>query len=171
MKNANITAVLSNELNFKNYDCFRKSIDVYEKLKLTKSERNSLKEFFHKAKVMASSGQSLLSLEKELQLLISSLKIDIARKRWLKLKQRKKKVGAQRKKGSKPSLKVNLSVDDILESRRGTPQIGLGLESNVVIPKVNSKDVVIDKHTDSNKVVDKHILYAAGWSLEGAFSK
>ncbi|TCV59525.1 hypothetical protein EDB74_111150 [Vibrio crassostreae] len=171
MKNANITAVLSNELNFKNYDYFRKSINVFEKLKFTKSERNSLKAFYQKANLMASSGQSLLGLENELQLLLSSLRIDAAKKRWLKLKQKNKKAGPKKKNGRKPSLKVDLSIDDILESRRGTSQIGLGLESSVVIPKINSKDVVIDKHTDSNKIVDKHILYAAGWSLEGAFSK
>ncbi|MGF1694772.1 hypothetical protein L4C54_03740 [Vibrio lamellibrachiae] len=51
------------------------------------------------------------------------------------------------------------------------PRIGLGLEPQVVIPKVRAKDVVVDKHTNAEMAKDKHILYAAGWSLEGAFTK
>ncbi|OED82626.1 hypothetical protein [Vibrio breoganii] len=59
----------------------------------------------------------------------------------------------------------------IASARKGRQRIGLGLESQVVIPKVRAEDVVIDKHTNAEMVQDKHILYAAGWSLEGAFTK
>lgn len=59
----------------------------------------------------------------------------------------------------------------IAQARNDRPRIGLGLESQVVIPRVNAQDVVIDKHTNAELVKDKHILYAAGWSLEGAFTK
>lgn len=51
----------------------------------------------------------------------------------------------------------------------GTVTIGLGLESTFKPKKIKRDSVVIDAHTRSSATHDKSIIYAAGWSINGAF--
>ncbi|WP_138953793.1 hypothetical protein [Vibrio rotiferianus] len=160
--------ILGDSYNFDSYNRFRNSVNLSDQIKLSKSENRRLKIFYKLAKEALTSGKNILTLEEELISVVSSINLDAAKKRWVRLRQTKK---PKRKRGRKPSLKVDLSAEEILKSRRGTPRIGLGLESQVNIPRVKSREVVVDKNTSTEKVTDKHILYAAGWNLEGAFSK
>ncbi|RPF57295.1 hypothetical protein [Vibrio crassostreae] len=163
--------VLIEKDNFVTYNHFCKSVKLTGKLKLAKSEKKILKEFYLRATSFITTGADIMVLEGELNSLVDSINVEEARKRWQEWRQKRKAAKLKKRKARKPSLKVSLSADDILESRRSTPRIGLGLESQLNIPKVNAKDVVVDQHTHSEKIKDKHILYAAGWSLEGAFAK
>ena len=60
-------------------------------------------------------------------------------------------------------------METFIAQKRSSPQIGFGLESSYKNKKVKSRDVVVDAHTKYLKDKDKHILYAAGWSVSGAF--
>ena len=51
----------------------------------------------------------------------------------------------------------------------GTVTIGLGLESTFKPRKIKRESVVIDAHTQSTSTYEKIIVYAAGWSISGAF--
>ncbi|MNJ08353.1 hypothetical protein D3C77_24630 [compost metagenome] len=51
----------------------------------------------------------------------------------------------------------------------GTVTIGLGLESTFKPKKIKRDSVVIDSRTRSTSTNEKSIIYAAGWSINGAF--
>lgn len=90
------------------------------------------------------------------------------------VKKKNKKPKQDKKAQLKPLAPSNLpkpSAKEILQESRGIKVIGLGIESIVNIPRVKSADVQIDKNTSNDKITDKSILYAAGWSIDGPFSK
>ncbi|MFH6926912.1 hypothetical protein ACHQEN_21255 [Vibrio vulnificus] len=78
--------------------------------------------------------------------------------------------------GNKPPSAREI-YDDYLASKRfrenvyKPEQVGLGTKSTQQIPKVFSHEVVIDSATSQNVMKDKSILYAAGFCIEGAFTK
>jgi hypothetical protein len=57
----------------------------------------------------------------------------------------------------------------ILKERKALPKIGLGLETKFKPERIKSHDVKLDERTKPKH--DKHIMYTAGWSLDGAFTK
>ena len=69
------------------------------------------------------------------------------------------------KKIYKPPNRPKVTAQDKITQLRATPKLGLGIETQIKIPKVRATDVVIDKNTKQDKATDKSILYAAGWSL------
>lgn len=162
-----LTIVLEQPENLKTYGTFRKVTNTAGQLTFSKKERKRLKAFYQSAKKNSPEHSRCSQLAGDLKSLLESLNFDAAKKKW----GNKKKKRAKPLKSKRPSIGVKVTTQDIINSRKGRPQIGLGLESQVVIPKVKARDVVIDKHTNSEMIKDKHILYAAGWSLEGAFAK
>lgn len=100
----------------------------------------------------------------------------VAKANQLKKKKNKKKNKTKQDKAAelKPLAPSNLpkpSAKELLQESRGIKVIGLGVESIVNIPRVKSADVQIDKNTSNDKITDKSILYAAGWTINGPFSK
>jgi len=60
-------------------------------------------------------------------------------------------------------------AQSILKERKALPKIGLGLKSNFKPERIKTQDVKLDERTKVKH--DKHIMYTAGWSLNGAFTK
>tara|TARA_R110001583_G_scaffold195526_1_gene375359 strand:- start:476 stop:1642 length:1167 start_codon:yes stop_codon:yes gene_type:complete len=60
-------------------------------------------------------------------------------------------------------------AQSILKVRKALPKIGLGLESNFKPERIKIQDIKLDERTKAKH--DKHIMYTAGWSLNGAFTK
>lgn len=59
---------------------------------------------------------------------------------------------------------------DLLESSKDRPKVGLGIDSEISVPRIKSDDVVIDQHTKSDsRGNDSHYLYSVGWSAKGHF--
>lgn len=57
----------------------------------------------------------------------------------------------------------------ILKERKELPKIGLGLEAKFKPERIRTQDVKLDEKTKT--IHDKHIIYTAGWTLDGAFTK
>jgi len=58
------------------------------------------------------------------------------------------------------------------QNERFTPvKIGFDVEPAFKPKKILSSEVDIDEYTKSDKATDKSVLYAAGWSVEGAFDE
>jgi hypothetical protein len=105
---------------------------------------------------------------------ILNLDFELAKKRFIKRqalrKERKKnplqnKAPKKSKKVYKAPNRPKISAQDKINQLKGLSKLGLGIETQIKIPKIRATDVVIDKNTKQNKVTDKSILYAAGWSL------
>lgn len=60
-------------------------------------------------------------------------------------------------------------AQSILKERKALPKIGLGLETKFKPERIKAQDVKLDERTKAKH--DKHIMYTAGWSLDGAFTK
>lgn len=79
---------------------------------------------------------------------------------------------AQKKRKIFRSLKdAKNYVREIRNHRKNIPQIGLGIESRVRIPRVKSAEVTFDKNTKLDKIHEKSILYTAGWAINGTFTE
>ena len=60
------------------------------------------------------------------------------------------------------------TAKEILSQYKDAKTIGLGVETEIKIPRIRREDVKIDVNTEKKKKVEKAILYAAGWTLDGA---
>lgn len=158
------------------YSNFFSSLKPPKHMKFTLSERQRLNCFKKKVRALIEQGGKLESLEQERLDLLSTIDYVAAVDRRAQSKLDKKKKSKRKKNKKeypfKPTvLSVQESIKDKLESRKDLCQVGLGSQSSTVIPRVRKNEVIIDEHTKQKKKIDKHILYAAGWDTDGAFSK
>jgi hypothetical protein len=137
-------------------------------LRLSNSERKTLRNYINTA--LAENFVDLLRFTAFLNAIVLDKASTLYQARKTN-KRPKRKKSLRRHKSYRAPKRPDVSAAEILESHKSTVKIGYGLESNVKIPQVRVNDVVIDKNTDKTHKKDKSILYAAGWSIEGAFTK
>ncbi len=69
-----------------------------------------------------------------------------------------------------PTIPTRVNVKPRLSEITKPLKIGLGMESSYKPQKIARQSVLIDENTRSKSTHEKSILYAAGWSIDGAFS-
>ncbi|WP_412500655.1 hypothetical protein [Vibrio cyclitrophicus] len=163
---------------FKNKLSLIKHLGLNGQLRLNKKEKHA----FDQLIIVIHSTNDITHLKGCLINILNSIDFDKAHKRYLanvarkkELKRKKAKQSLLPKKRKKSHLEPLMTkkpdIEDVLNSRRDLPVVGLGTTPSTSIQKVRASEVLIDRHTTPDKIKDKHILYAEGWSLEGAFSK
>jgi hypothetical protein len=145
------------------------------KLHLTTSERGTLKN--HINALLTANSPDIFGFATFLK----SIDFDLARRFYQERKERKRHKRARKLAKRKKSLahskgyqapqRRKVSAAEILVNNKDRVKIGLGLESITTIKRIKADEVVLDKNTDKLNIKDKSILYAAGWSIEGAFTK
>ncbi|MGF1689612.1 hypothetical protein L4C35_00015 [Photobacterium kagoshimensis] len=159
---SDVIGVISNERSMSSYNSFLAKLTSSNQFILSKKEKLKIRNFYGKVKSLPVSKRVNITILGELKTLIDSIDFEEAKKRKLKRAIHKR----VRKSAKKKSYQIKKpTIEDIIESRKNLPRIGLGLESVITLPKVKSEDVVIDLHTEQKNTKDKHILYVAGWSL------
>jgi hypothetical protein len=151
------------------------SVFKFAKLRLSNSERKILRNFITLSlskNFLDSSGFAdfLRSIDFDQARTFYQVQKEKARhKRASKRAKRKKSLGHSKVYQAPKRPKV--SASEIIGNHKDRVKIGLGLESIISIKRIKADEVVLDKNTDKLKIKDKSILYAAGWSIDGAFTK
>jgi hypothetical protein len=145
------------------------------KLWLASSEKKTLRSYVDLSRI-----ENFLDLT-HFSTFLNSIDFDSARTRSQERKammlHRKKKQRAKGKnrlrkgKGYQAPKRPKVTAEEILANNKDRIKIGLGLESIISIKRIKANEVVLDKNTDKLNIKDKSILYAAGWSIKGAFTK
>ncbi|OCH48792.1 hypothetical protein [Aliivibrio fischeri] len=159
-----VVNVIKSPKAMSNYSSFYTHIFSNGEFVFSKKEKKKIREFYYVVKSLPPSKRVNLAAFSKLQFLMDELDFESAKKRS------KGKFSKPASKNKKPTRKKSKklqkpTIQEIIQSQKNLPTIGMGLKSVITVPKVRLEDVVIDAHTKQKKSQDKHILYVAGWSL------